>query len=150
MLKYYTHLTKNLPWTSTYAERFITLRQLFGRESLREVVIRLMGGGSGDGSDLATQLKAREISRVVKRLMGWMRGRQGVVRVEKVVAIDEVCQLAERNISGWWESPSAAGRQRFRRGRASFEEVMQMQMEEWTRRLADRVGDPGSYWTSWL
>jgi hypothetical protein len=126
------------------------LRLLFGRESLREVVIQLTGGGAADGSDLATQLKAREISRVVKRLMGWMRGRQGAVRVEKVVHIDEVCRLVGRNITGWWTSPSAEGRQRFRRGRASFEEVMQIQMEEWTRRLAERVGDPGSNWMSWL
>ena len=126
------------------------LRRLFGRETLREVMIRLIGGGAGEGSDLGTQLKAREISRVVKRLMGWMRGRQGTVRVEKVVEIDGVCRLAGREITGWWGSPRAEGRERFRRGRASFEEVMQMQMEEWTRRVGDRVGDASSCWTSWL
>ena len=126
------------------------LRRLFGRETVREVMIRLIGGGAGDGSDLGTQLKAREISRVVKRLMGWMRGRQGTVRVEKVVEIDGVCRLAGREITGWWASPSGTARGRFRRGQATLEEVMQMQMEEWTRRLGDRVGDGSSRWTSWL
>ena len=88
------------------------------------MIIRLIGGGAGEGSDLGTQLKAREISRVVKRLIGWMQGRQGTVRVEKVVEIDGVCQLAGREITGWWGSLRVESQERFRRGRASFEEVM--------------------------
>ena len=81
---------------------------------------------------------------MVKRLIGWMQGRQGTVRVEKVVEIDGVCWLAGREITRWWESPRAKGRERFRRGRASFEEVMQIQMEEWTQRVRDRVGNASS------
>ena len=77
------------------------LRQLFRWETLREVIIRLIRGGAGEGSDLGTQLKAREISRVVKRLMGWIQGRQGTVRVKKVVKIDRMCWLARREITGW-------------------------------------------------
>ena len=77
------------------------LRRLFGRETLREVMIRLIRGGVGEGSDLRTQLKAREISRVVKRLIEWMQRRQGTVRVEKMVEINRVCWLAGREITEW-------------------------------------------------
>ena len=57
-------------------------------------MIWLIRGGAGEDSDLGTQLKAREISRVVKRLMGWIQRRQGMVRIEKVVEINRVYWLA--------------------------------------------------------
>ena len=46
------------------------------------------------------------------------------MRVEKVVEIDRVYRLARREIIEWWGSLRAEGRERFRRGRASFEKVI--------------------------
>ena len=108
------------------------LRELFQLDSVEMIRIELRGGGDPSGRDLTTQLKAREIARVVRRLMQHYSGPRQV-QVTKRVHIDEVCSLPPKDITSWWHQPSDAAQRRLIRGEASFEEMMQVQVEEWTR-----------------
>jgi hypothetical protein len=117
------------------------LRRLFQLPSVERIQIRVLGGGNPDGSDLRTQLKVREISRVSKRLMKRFGGsEEGRVRVEKVVHVAELHgALPGRDITHWWQAPSAVTRRRLLEGQGSFDELMQIQVAEWTRVISRTI-----------
>ncbi|KAJ9606028.1 hypothetical protein H2200_009877 [Cladophialophora chaetospira] len=115
------------------------LRHLFSLTSLRTLLIEVIGGGAKDGSDLNTQLKVREISRVVKRLMDKFGGSKRV-KVEKVVHIGEEW-LPGHSITTWWNAPSPFEKEQLMEGSTSFDTVMRIQMEEWTL-VHEKVAGP--------
>lgn len=111
------------------------LRHLFGLQSMERIQIRVVGGGSPDGSDLRTQSKVREMARVLTRLMKRFNGSDGArVHVEKMVHVAELrAALPSRDVTHWWQAPTAATRRRLLDGQASFDELMQVQVADWTR-----------------
>ena len=66
-------------------------------------MIRLEGGGAVDENDLQTQLKLREISGIVKRLLGRLGDR---VRVQKSVRVLERRPLEAGDLTRYGDAPT--------------------------------------------
>jgi hypothetical protein len=128
------------------------LRELFRLQFAETIQIQLVGGGVPNGSDLRTQQKVQEIARVVKRLMVRFGGfEEGRVRVEKAVHIASIDPpLPAQDITMWWQEPSGAAKRRLREGKASFEELMQIQVSEWTRIIRQKFTMEDMNWVSLL
>lgn len=88
--------------------------------------IELQVGGAINGMDLTTQQMIRDISGVVKGLIG--RFGDGLsIRTESVVSL-MIC-----NIRPYWDAPEVDAVERLRRGLDySFKELMQIQIAKWT------------------
>ena len=108
-----------------------------------------MGGGLRDSGDFRTQEKVCEISRVVKRLIRHFKGR-ATVRVFKVVFIWGVISLPGYEITQWWTSPNNAVLNRIRRGEGRFEDVMRVQVAEWTRLREKYITGTENRWVQYL
>ena len=108
------------------------LRLLFKLKNVEWIHIAIHGGGSLDGSDLGTQLKIQEISKVVKKLLERFPGR---LKITKVLAIEGQRRRSGADLTVYWQSPTKDVKERVRRGAASFQDVMQVQIETWTREI---------------
>ena len=133
------------PWAPTglqLPKSVQDLRHLLTLNSLETIVIEVVGGGAQNGSDLRTQLKVREISGVVKRLMEKF-GVHGVLKVQKSTQINQLpnSNLPNYDITEWWVPPSRNEREEFLLGRASFGSTMRIQMEAWTQFAVLNTGD---------
>lgn len=118
------------------------LRQLLNFTNAEWIGIEVRGGGALDGSDLRTQQKIEEMSGIVKKLID---------QFGEAFTIGKVAPKKPlfHNLRPYWDSPSAMAKQKLQAGKASFEELMQIQVEEWTR-VWPKTVQPGNRWESVL
>jgi hypothetical protein len=95
-------------------------------------------GGALDGSDLHTQKKIKEMSRIVKQL---------IEQFGTALAIRTYRGQFVHNLRPYWNAPSAAAKQKLLAGKASFQERMQIPIEEW---IPVRSRDPEDFSESLL
>ena len=100
----------------------------------------MYGGGALDGSDLQTQKKIKEMSNIVKQL---------IEQFGTALAIQKYRGQFVHNLRPYWNAPSAAAKQKLRAGKASFQELMQIQIEKWTH-VRSGVVDPEDFSESLL
>jgi len=118
------------------------LRQLLAFTNAEWIGIEIWGGGALDGSDLGTQQKMKEMSGIVKQLIDRFGDAFTIKKIAREKALFH-------NLRPYWKPVSAAAKQRLKVGKASFEELMQIQIEEWTRQSSGIV-QVGDYWESVL
>jgi hypothetical protein len=104
------------------------LRRLLAFERAEWVGIEIHGSGALDGSDAGTQKKIKDISSVVKQLIIKFPSQLTILRIEK-----RQRQSIAHDLRPYWDTPSPEARERVRSSTASFIEVMQTRIEEWTR-----------------
>jgi hypothetical protein len=94
----------------------------------------LYGCGLLDGCDLATHQIIKDISYVVKLLIQKFGDR---FAIRKMISRgdDYEGNRLSRSICSYWDRPTETARQNVRGGKATFEQVMQIEVEEWTRVL---------------
>jgi hypothetical protein len=107
------------------------LRQLLAFKNAELIEIQVHGGGALDGSDLQTQKKIKEMSKIVKQL---------IEHFGTALAIRKYRGRFVHDLRSYWNAPSAAAKQKLRAGKQSFQELMQIQIEEWTH-VRSRVVD---------
>ena len=108
------------------------LRQLLAFEQAEWVGIEIHGSGALDGSDASTQKKIKDISSVVKQLIIKFPSQLTIFRIEK-----RKRQSTAYDLRPYWDTPSLEARERVRSSTASFIEVMQTRIEEWTRETTE-------------
>jgi hypothetical protein len=123
--------TDNIEEVEPWAVR--DLKQLLTFTNADWIGIDIRGGGALDGSDLSTQQKIKEISGVVKQLI--LQFPRQRLRIRKV---SPTC-AKYHDLKPYWTPPSTQAKQNLRNGRASFLELMQIQIEEWTRDVPDII-----------
>jgi hypothetical protein len=136
---------KELSNKSTPAVR--DLRRLLAFESAEWIGIEIHGKGALDGSDLKTQQKLKEISKIVKELIAQFGNRFTIMKVQKRPGNSHT---TAHDLKPYWNTPTAQAKDKLQRSRASFEELMQIQIEEWTREVSKVVGGRGWNWESLL
>ena len=109
------------------------LKQLLAFTNADWIGIEIRGGGALDGSDLRTQQKIQEISRIIKQLI--LQFPRQRLRIRKI----SPTSATYHDLKPYWTPPSKQAKQNLRNGRASFLELMQIQIEEWTRDIPDVV-----------
>ncbi|KFY66178.1 hypothetical protein V496_02144 [Pseudogymnoascus sp. VKM F-4515 (FW-2607)] len=121
------------------------LRQLLEFKNAEFICIEVRGGGALDGSDLRTQQKIEEMSGIVKKLI--MRFGEKLT-IRKTMRRDDG-QWTSHDMRPYWDKPTSMAKLRLPAGKVTFEELMQIQIEEWTRKISPivRLND---YWESLL
>lgn len=116
--------------TSHKARELTTeLEHLFRLTGAQQVVIELQGSGTAEGSDIATQTVIQRIAVTVKALIDYFGE---VFTIHKVIGGWVLLNAAEvSSLRSYWDSPSEAARERASRSQATFEEIMQIQVERW-------------------
>ena len=76
--------------------------------------------------------RCQEISKVVEKVLEMFPGR---LKIRKVPAIEGQRQRFGADLTVYWQSPTRDVKERVRRGAASFQDVMQVQIETWTREI---------------
>lgn len=104
------------------------LQQLLGFRYSTKVVVKLRGGGMLDGSDLATHQTIRNIAVAVKVLMVQFGDELDVVKE----VLRENRPYKAQSIRSYWEAPTRAVKERVRDGTGTFEDIVQVEIEEWT------------------
>jgi len=114
------------------------------------IMIEIRGGGAADGSDLGTQMKIKEICKIVKELISKFGDER--VRIWKRLQLPAMpAQKFLRNLTGYWKAPGVGVKDRLWASKTtSFEELMQVQIEDWTHVVSDRIGGEGWDWASVL
>jgi hypothetical protein len=107
------------------------LRRLLAFEQAEWVGIEIHGSGAMDGSDARTQKKIKDISSVVKQLIIKFPSQLTILGIEK-----RERQSTAHDLRPYWDTPDPEARERVRSSTASFTEVMQTRIEEWTRETA--------------
>jgi hypothetical protein len=101
------------------------LRLLLKFTGAEKITIWLWGPGAEFGGDPVTLLKIREIAGIVKELINQFTF--GVVRVLRAAGTGSMV------FNPFWLAPSEEARKNFQEGKATMQETMQIQIEEWTR-----------------
>ncbi len=112
------------------------LRTLFQLSQAEPIVINVVGGDAINGSDLRSQIKIREICRIVKRLLRHFGPR---LRVVKLVQINGAEESYSQVSTGCWDEPTAEVEARVLEGYASFKDIMQLLIDEWARLVPQRL-----------
>jgi hypothetical protein len=117
---------------NTHAVRDLSrLKQLKNAE---HIVIQILGGGAVDGSDLKTQKKIEEIAPIVKKLITQFGPR---LEVRKALRTSYGGPHLFKDITSYWKEPNGIPSSNLRSGKASFEELMQIQISEWTGEMVN-------------
>lgn len=121
------------------------LRQLLEFKNAEFICIEVRGGGALDGSDLRTQQKIEEMSGIVKKLITRFGEK---LTIRKTMRRDDG-QWTSHDMRPYWDKPTSMAKLRLPAGKVTFEELMQIQIEEWTRKISPivRLND---YWESLL
>lgn len=111
-----------------------SLQDLLVFTNARRVTIALVGGGVLDGSDLATHQTIKDISFVVKLLLERLGDRLDITKaVERQGRVGRT-RTRPRSLRMYWVPPKMEARDMVRDGEeATFEELAQVEIEEWTR-----------------
>jgi hypothetical protein len=131
---YYRHGTgKAARWTQKH------LQDIFLFTNAQHITLVLYGRGLLDGSDLATHQIIKDISYVVKLLIQKFGDR---FAIRKMISRgdDHEGNHPSRSIRSYWDPPTETARQNVRGGKATFEQVMQIEVEEWTRVFPRTIG----------
>jgi hypothetical protein len=123
------------------------LRRLLAFKQAEWIGIEIWGKGVLDGSDLKTQQKIKDISRIVKELIAQFGDRFTILKVQKRPGNSHT---TAHNLKPYWDPPTALLKEKFQRSTVSFQELMQIQIEEWTREVPQVVGGKGWHWESLL
>lgn len=123
------------------------LEHLLEFENAEWIGIEIRGDGALDGSDLLTQQKIKEICKIVKKLIDLF---QDLVTIRKVQRKPGDYYNTFHDLKSYWKKPAVQAEENLRRCRASFEELMQIQIEEWTREVPKVITADQSYWESLL
>lgn len=94
------------------------------------VGIEIWWKGAVDGSDLKTQQKIKEISKIVKKLITQFGDRFTIMKVQNRPGNDHSTALT---LKPYWDPPTALAKEKLQRSTISFQELMQVQIEEWMR-----------------
>ncbi|RYP27381.1 hypothetical protein DL767_007700 [Monosporascus sp. MG133] len=116
------------------------LQDLFLFTEARQVTLVLLGRGVLDGSDLATHQTMKDISYVVKLLIDLLGDRFAIQKMLYRETDDATIPFPTRSLRSYWAAPTELARRNVRYGAAAFEEVMQIEMEEWTRVFPREIG----------
>jgi hypothetical protein len=103
------------------------------------VGIEIWGKGALDGSDLKTQQKIKEISKIVKELITQFGDRFTIMKVQNRLGNG---YSTAHTLKPYWDPPAALAKEELQRSTISFQELMQIQIEDWTRGVA-AIGDRG-------
>lgn len=123
------------------------LRRLLAFKEAEWVGVEIHGKGALDGSDLKTQEKIKNISKIIKQLIAQFGDRFTIKKIQKRPGDDH---STFHDLKPYWDKPTAAAKDRLRNFTASFKDLMQIQVEEWTREFSGVVGDEGWNWESVL
>lgn len=105
------------------------LYHLFRLSNAELIAIDITGSGTPDGSDLATQMIFRDIASIVQQLFVHFGTRFLIGRsLGEWPALYDIKWVSFRS---YWQPPMPSARDRMKRGEASFEETMQLQVESW-------------------
>ena len=63
----------------------------------------------------------------------------GRLKITKVLAIEGQRRRSGADLTVYWQSPTKDVKERVRRGAASFQDVMQVQIETWTRETPQTI-----------
>ena len=121
------------------------LRRLLAFTQAEWIGVEIWGKGALDGSDLKTQLKIKEISKVVKELIAQFQDRFTIRKVQERLGNS---YSTAHDLKPYWEPPTVLAKDKFQRSIVSFQELMQIQIEEWTREISGFVGGEGWNWVS--
>ena len=121
------------------------LKQLLEFTDAESISIEVRGGGALNGSDLRTQLKIKEMSGIVKELIKRFGDKFTIRKMRR----DDDGQWATHDMRLYWDKPTSMAKSRLQAGTETFEELMQVQIEEWTREISPIVR-PNDYWESLL
>ncbi|KAG6989586.1 hypothetical protein FOFC_16024 [Fusarium oxysporum] len=115
------------------------LQDIFLFTNAQHITLVLYGRGVLDGSDLATHQIIKDISYVVKLLIEKFGDR---FTIKKMISRgdDYEGNYPSRSIRSYWDSPTEIAREEVRQGEATFEQVMQIEVEEWTRVFPRTIG----------
>ncbi|KAM4067496.1 hypothetical protein HRG_001413 [Hirsutella rhossiliensis] len=105
------------------------LKRMFELTRAEHVAIELLGSGTVEGSDFATQAVIQGIAAIVGALIRYF-GDAFTIRK----ALGGWVLLGTESFScfrSYWDSPSESARERASRSEASFEELMQIQVNRW-------------------
>lgn len=116
------------------------LRDLLPFTNAGRVTIALQGGGVLDGSDLATHQTIKDITFVVKMLLECLGDRLDITKaVERQGRVGRT-RTYPRSLRKYLVPPKKEARDMVRDGGdATFEELAQVEIEEWTR-ISTRIG----------
>jgi hypothetical protein len=120
------------------------LKQLFALENAERIGIDIEGGGACDGQDLGTQIKIKEIAAVIKELIARFPGQKlGIQKIQYQPGREyKICH----DFKPYWKPPTTQARENLHQGRASFEELMQIQISEWTRKTSQSITAQAMDW----
>ncbi|KAJ6436080.1 hypothetical protein O9K51_11393 [Purpureocillium lavendulum] len=115
------------------------LEHLFKLTRPRRVAVEIQGSGTAEGSDIATQAVIQDISGIVKALLDHFGD---IFTIQKAIGGWVLLNATEFScLRSYWDSPSESAREAASRSQATFEEIMQLQVERWIRGQSMR--DPG-------
>lgn len=115
------------------------LEHLFKLTRPQRVAVEIQGSGTAQGSDIATQAVIQDISGIVKALIDYFGD---VFTIQKAVGGWVLLKATEFScLRSYWDSPSESAREAASRSQATFEEIMQLQVERWIHGQSMR--DPG-------
>ncbi|RTE68558.1 hypothetical protein BHE90_017066 [Fusarium euwallaceae] len=106
------------------------LEDLFLFTNAEKITLVLRGDGPLDGSDPATRQTIADISVTVKRLIDSFGNRFSIEKRPLGKS------RPTRSLLSYWNRPTELTRRDIIEGRASFEQCMQVDVEEWTREPA--------------
>lgn len=98
-----------------------------------DIQVEIPGGGTLRGEDLLTQMKIREVARVVRDLI--LQFGPDRFRIQKYLQYPGQRFATTNDLTSYWDAPTADDRKSVRNGWASFPELMRVQISEWTREI---------------
>ncbi|KAM5528703.1 hypothetical protein FOXYSP1_19184 [Fusarium oxysporum f. sp. phaseoli] len=115
------------------------LQDIFLFTNAQHITLVLHGRGLLDGSDLATHQMIKDISYVVKLLIQKFGDR---FAIRKMISRGggHGGSYPWRSLRSYWDPPTETARQKVRRGEATFEQVMQVEVEKWTHVFPSTIG----------
>jgi hypothetical protein len=108
------------------------LRVLSECANAQRITIEITGDGDLAGTDLPTQEAIRTIAPIVKALIDQF---QDLFTISKVLSLDNTSQ----NITAYWSAPTTKAKSRYRKSKASFEEIMNVQLEYWSKSQEEQI-----------
>lgn len=126
-------------------QQLMLLMRLFQFTGATQVAIVLQTGGALNGSDLVTHQTIQHIASMVDQLITQFGdGFDIMIRVEGRIR-------REQSILRYWDEPTEAARDKVREGVAEFNEVVQVEIDNWSHhRLGDGYAEKeGLPWQTW-
>lgn len=121
------------------------LKKLYEFTNAESIGIEVRGGGALNGSDLRTQLKIKEMSGIVKELIMLFGDKLAIRKMRR----DDDGWWVTHDMRLYWNKLTSMAESKLLAGEEAFEELMQVQIEVWTRKTP-LIVTPNDYWESLL